>query len=123
VQNRILNIFANSNQGTYIPQTLQISYEYFLTDFNDKGGRENILNEKIEYENLHEIIYENGVRVLNFARLKTSWSKVQCSLITIFTNILGKPFGPENSVFSSAVEKCKGYNIEGYNFAYSFIWV
>jgi hypothetical protein len=40
-------------------------------DFNAKVGRENIFKPTISNESLHEISNDNGVRVVNFAHLKT----------------------------------------------------
>jgi hypothetical protein len=41
-----------------------------LGDFNAKVGREEIFKPKIKNDSLHEITYDNGVRVANFATLK-----------------------------------------------------
>jgi endonuclease/exonuclease/phosphatase family metal-dependent hydrolase len=42
-----------------------------LGDFNDKVGREDIFKPTIGSESFHEIINENGVRLVNFATFKT----------------------------------------------------
>jgi hypothetical protein len=57
--------------------------------FNAKVGREDIFKSAIENQSLHEISNGNGVRLVNFARLKTSESKVRCSQIATSINILG----------------------------------
>jgi hypothetical protein len=59
-----------------------------LRDFNAKVGREDIFKPAIEYESLHEIHNHNGVRVINFATSK-NLSKIQCSHIVTFINLLG----------------------------------
>jgi hypothetical protein len=59
-----------------------------LGDFNAKVGRENIFKQTIGKESLHEIGNDNGVRVVNFARSKNFMSKLQCSHIATFINIL-----------------------------------
>jgi hypothetical protein len=60
-----------------------------IGDFNAKVDREDIFKLTIENESLHEISNGNGVRLVNFATLKTSESKVRCSHITTSINILG----------------------------------
>jgi hypothetical protein len=61
-----------------------------LRDLNAKVGREDIFKLTIGNESLHEIRNDNGVRVVNFATSKKiSLSKVQCSHIATFINILG----------------------------------
>jgi hypothetical protein len=57
-------------------------------DFNAKVGREDIFKPINGNESLHEISNDNGVRVVNFATSK-NLSKVQCSHIIKFINILG----------------------------------
>jgi hypothetical protein len=61
-----------------------------LGDFNAKVGRENIFKPVIGNKRLHEISNDNGVRLINFANLKTSELKVQCSHIATSINILGR---------------------------------
>jgi hypothetical protein len=66
--------------------------EHVLGEFNAKVGREDIFKPTIGNESLHEINNDTGV--VNFGNV--SQSKVQCSHITIFINILqclqmGKP--------------------------------
>jgi len=62
-------------------QFLKYHMKILLEHFNAKLGREDTIRD----EDLHEIRYNNGVRVVNFA----SMSRVQCSHITIFINTLG----------------------------------
>jgi hypothetical protein len=57
-------------------------------DFNAKVGRDNIFKLTIGNESLHKISNDNGVRVVNFAHLKISQSKVRYH-ITTFINIIG----------------------------------
>jgi hypothetical protein len=59
-------------------------------DFNDKAGREDIFKPTIGNESLHEISNDNGVRAVNFAHPKILLSKVQCSHIIPFINLLGQ---------------------------------
>jgi hypothetical protein len=59
-----------------------------LRDFNARVGREDIFKPTIGNESLHEISHDNGVRVVNFATSK-NLSKVQCSHIVTFINLLG----------------------------------
>jgi exonuclease III len=58
-------------------------------DFNAKVRREDIFKLTIGNESLQEISNDNGVRLVTLAHLKTSESKVQCSHIVTFINILG----------------------------------
>jgi hypothetical protein len=58
-----------------------------LADFNIKVGRENIFKPTIGNESLHAISNDNEVRVVNFA-IFNSLSKVQCSHIVTFINLL-----------------------------------
>jgi hypothetical protein len=44
--------------------------EILLGDFNDKVGREDIFKLTIRNESLHEISYDNGVRLVTFATSK-----------------------------------------------------
>jgi hydroxypyruvate isomerase len=60
-----------------------------LGDLNAKVGREDIFKPTIGNESLHKIINDNGVRVVYLPHLKISLSKVQCSHIATFINILG----------------------------------
>jgi hypothetical protein len=60
-----------------------------LGDFNAKVGREDTFKPTIWNESLHEIINDNGVRVVIFAHIKTSEAKVRCSHIATSINILG----------------------------------
>jgi hypothetical protein len=60
-----------------------------LGDFNAKAEREDVFKLPIRNESLNEIRNDNGVRVVNFATSKISLSKVQCSHIATFINILG----------------------------------
>jgi exonuclease III len=65
-----------------------------LGDFNAKVGKEDIFKLTIGIESSHEICFENGLMLLNFATSKNL--KVQCSHIATSTNILeslqiGKP--------------------------------
>jgi hypothetical protein len=41
-----------------------------LGDFNAKVGREDIFKPTIGNDSLHETIYDNGVRIVNFATSK-----------------------------------------------------
>jgi hypothetical protein len=59
-----------------------------LGDFSAKVNREYIFKSTIWNESLHEISNDNGVRVI-LPHLKISLSKVQCSHIKTFINILG----------------------------------
>jgi hypothetical protein len=61
-----------------------------LGDFNAKVGKEDIFKPTIGNESLHGISNDNGVRLVNFATSKTSESKVRCSHIATFINILGR---------------------------------
>jgi hypothetical protein len=56
-----------------------------LGDFSAKVGMENIFKPTIGYE----INNDNGVRLVHFATLKASESKVRCSYIATSINILG----------------------------------
>jgi hypothetical protein len=60
-----------------------------LGDLNAKIGREDIFKPTIGNENLHEIMNDNGVTVVNFATSKNIIVKVQCYHIATFINILG----------------------------------
>jgi hypothetical protein len=60
-----------------------------LGDFNAKVGREDIFKPEIVNGSLHAISNNSGVRVVIFPCLKFSLSKVQCSHIATFINILG----------------------------------
>jgi hypothetical protein len=51
-------------------------------------GRDDIFKVTIENKSLHEINNDNGVRVVNFAASR-NLSKVQCSHIITFINLLG----------------------------------
>jgi exonuclease III len=67
-----------------------------LGDFNAKVGREDIFKPTIGNESLYEISNDNGVRLVNLPRIKTSESKVQSSHIATSIDILellqmGKP--------------------------------
>jgi hypothetical protein len=59
-----------------------------LGDFNAKMGREDTFKPTTGNEGLHEISNENGVQVVNFATSKSP-SKVPCSHIVTFINLLG----------------------------------
>jgi hypothetical protein len=59
-----------------------------LGDLNAEVGREDIFKPTFGKESLHEISNDNGVRAVNFATSKISLSKVQCSHIAPFINIL-----------------------------------
>jgi hypothetical protein len=59
-----------------------------LEDLSAKVRREDIFKPTTGNESSHEISNDNGVRVVNFARSK-NLSKVQCSHIIIFINLLG----------------------------------
>jgi hypothetical protein len=59
-----------------------------LGDFNAKVGREDTLKPTIGNESLYETSNDNGVRVVNFATSK-NLSKIQCSHIVTFINLLG----------------------------------
>jgi hypothetical protein len=52
-----------------------------LGDFNARVGKEDIFKPAIGNESLHEISNDSGVRVVQ--------SKVQCSCIETFINVLG----------------------------------
>jgi hypothetical protein len=60
-----------------------------LLDFNAKVRREDIFKPTIGNESLHAISNDNGVRVVNLAHPKISLSKVRCSHIVTFINLLG----------------------------------
>jgi hypothetical protein len=62
-----------------------------LGDFNAKVGREDIFKPTVGNESLHAITRsnDNGDRVVNFATSKISLSKVRCSHIVTFINLLG----------------------------------
>jgi hypothetical protein len=60
-----------------------------LGDFNAKLGREDIFNPTTGNENLHKISNDNGIRVVNFAASKILLSKVRCSHIVTYINLLG----------------------------------
>jgi hypothetical protein len=57
-------------------------------DINAKLGRENIFKLTVGNESLREININNGVRVVNFATSRYL-SKVQCSHIVTYINLLG----------------------------------
>jgi hypothetical protein len=65
--------------------------EAVLGDFNVKVGREDIFKSTIGNEILHEISNDNRIRVVNFAASKKLLSKVRCSHIVTFVNLLGHP--------------------------------
>jgi hypothetical protein len=52
-----------------------------LGDFSVKIDREDIFKPTIGNESLHEVIDDNGDRVVNLSHLKISQLKVQCSHI------------------------------------------
>jgi hypothetical protein len=56
-----------------------------LLDFSAKVWREDIFKPTIENESLHKISNDNKVRLVNFAHLKISQSKVQCCNIHKYT--------------------------------------
>jgi exonuclease III len=56
--------------GHVIDQFPRYSMKIVLGDLNAKVGRENIFKPTIGNESLHEIINDNGVRVVNFATSK-----------------------------------------------------
>jgi hypothetical protein len=60
-----------------------------LGDFSVKVCREDIFKPTIGNESLHATINDNGVRVVNLPHPKISLSKVQCSHIVTFINLLG----------------------------------
>jgi hypothetical protein len=60
-----------------------------LLDFNAKVSREDVFKTKIWNESLHEISNDNGVRVVILPDPKILLSKVQCSHIVTFINLLG----------------------------------
>jgi hypothetical protein len=60
-----------------------------LGNLNAKVGREDIFKPTTGNESLHEISGDNGIRVVNFATCKNLLSKVQCSHIVAFINLLG----------------------------------
>jgi hypothetical protein len=60
-----------------------------LRDFNAKMGKEDIFKPTIGNESSHEIINDNGVRVVNLPHIKTSHLIVQCSHIATFINTIG----------------------------------
>jgi hypothetical protein len=59
-----------------------------LGDFNVNVGREDIFKPTVWKESLHEINNDNGVRVVNLVTSKISLSKLQCSDIVTFINII-----------------------------------
>jgi hypothetical protein len=59
-----------------------------LGGYNAKLGREELFTQTIGNESLHEISNNNGVRSVNFTTSK-NLSKVQCSHIVTFVNLLG----------------------------------
>jgi hypothetical protein len=61
-----------------------------LGHFNAEVGREDIFKPTIGNESLHIISNDNGVRVVNFATVKILLSKVLCSHIVTFINLLGR---------------------------------
>jgi hypothetical protein len=65
--------------------------EILLGDFSAKVGREDIFKPTIGNESLHEIINDNGIRVVNLITYKISQSIiVQCSHIATSINIHGR---------------------------------
>jgi hypothetical protein len=58
-----------------------------LGDFNAKVGKEDIFKPKFGNAILHKISNNNGVSVVIFATFK-NLSKVQCSHIVTFINLL-----------------------------------
>jgi hypothetical protein len=61
-----------------------------LGDFNAKVDREDTFKLIAGNESLHEISNDNGVRLVTLTHLNTLESKVQCSQIATFINILGR---------------------------------
>jgi hypothetical protein len=57
--------------GRVFDQFHRYDMKILLGDLNAKVGRENICKRTIGNESLHEISNDNGVRVVNFANLKT----------------------------------------------------
>jgi hypothetical protein len=64
-----------------------------LGGFNFKVGREDIFKPTIGNESLQEINNDNEVRVVNFATSEILLSKVQCSHVVTFINLLGHLMG------------------------------
>jgi hypothetical protein len=60
-----------------------------LGDFNAKVGKEGTFKPTIGNKSLYEISNDNGVRVVNLSHIKILHSKVRCSHIAIYINILG----------------------------------
>jgi hypothetical protein len=61
----------------------------FLGYFIVIEGREYFFKPTMRNESLHDISNDNGVRVVTFAISKMSLSKVHCSHMTTFINVLG----------------------------------
>jgi hypothetical protein len=97
----VLNIYAPTEDkiedmtGSFDEEVERVIDKYpkchmkiLLADFNAEVGREDIFKPKIGNERLDEISNDNGVRVVNFVTSK-NLSKVQCSHIVTFINLLG----------------------------------
>jgi hypothetical protein len=54
----------------YLIRFLKYHVEILLGYFNSKVGKEDIFKPMIGTESLHEISYDNGVKVVNFAASK-----------------------------------------------------
>jgi hypothetical protein len=61
-----------------------------LGDFIAKVNKKNIFIPTTGNDSLHKISNDNGVRLVNFAHLKTPESKVRCSHIPTSINIFGR---------------------------------
>jgi hypothetical protein len=60
-----------------------------LGDLNAEVGREDIFKQTTANESLHEISNDNGVRVVILPHPKILLSKIPCSHVVTFINLLG----------------------------------
>jgi hypothetical protein len=73
--------------GRVFDQLPQYDMKIFLGDFNAKVRREDNSKPTIGNESSHEIINDNGVRVVNFFTSKKLKVKLQCSFVATFIKI------------------------------------
>jgi hypothetical protein len=75
--------------GCVFEQIPRYDMKILLGDSSAKVEREDIFKLTIGNESSHEVRNDSGVRVVNFAHLKTYFSKGQCSLIAAVINTRG----------------------------------
>jgi hypothetical protein len=74
----------------YLINSMNNILKILLGDFSAEVGGKDSCKPTIGNESLHEITSANGVRAVNFA-VSGNLSKVQCSHIITFINLLGHP--------------------------------